>query len=246
MMQGKLFQPIKMLKIVNGQQLPSIQENSDPLVRVAEETPRIFVKPIYYLQRIPVSLKSLYLREGAYARLKQAVRLLPENYSFILYDGYRPLQVQQFLFTQFSNQIKRQYPIFTEEEIVKETRKYVAFPSLGNEYLAPHLTGGAIDLTLGDLHGNALDLGTAFDELSEKSATRYFEQYTDENNVTCLHRRLLYNCMIMAGFTNYAEEWWHYDFHNIAWARHVNAQQARYGAIEAMIQDYQVKEYRYL
>lgn len=31
-------------------------------------------------------------------------------------------------------------------------------------------------MTLGDLDGNALNLGTAFDAISEKSATRYFEQ----------------------------------------------------------------------
>ncbi len=116
---------------------------------------RIFVKPIYNLQHIPHSLKSLYLRDGAYECLKQAVRLLPENYRVIVYDGYRPLQVQQFLFTQFSQQIKRQYPDFTQEEVVKETRKYVAFPRLGNEHLAPHLTGGAIDVTLGDINDKA-------------------------------------------------------------------------------------------
>ncbi|WP_238602075.1 hypothetical protein [Lysinibacillus parviboronicapiens] len=80
---------------------------------------------------------------------------MPENYRVIVYDGYRPLQVQQFLFTQFSQQIKRQYPDFTQEEVVKETRKYVAFPRLGNEHLAPHLTGGAIDVTLGDINDKA-------------------------------------------------------------------------------------------
>ena len=41
-------------------------------------------------------------------------------------------------------------------------------------------TGGAIDLTLGDLEGNAINLGSAFDEISEKSATRYFEQHPEE------------------------------------------------------------------
>ncbi|MFY0520818.1 M15 family metallopeptidase [Lysinibacillus sp. UGB7] len=103
-----------------------------------------------------------------------------------------------------------------------------------------------MDITLGDINGKALDLGTAFDEISEKSATRYFEQHTAGNVEACKHRRILYNCMTMTGFTNYAEEWWHYDFHNIAWARRVDAQQASYGAIEAQIYDNQVKEYRYL
>ncbi|MET4560233.1 hypothetical protein ABIA69_001377 [Lysinibacillus parviboronicapiens] len=34
--------------------------------------------------------------------------------------------------------------------------------------------------------------------------------------------------------------------YNIAWATRVNAPKASYGAIEAQIQDNQVKEYRYL
>jgi len=49
--------------------------------------------------------------------------------------------------------------------------------------LASYLTGGAIDETLGDLDGNALNLGTAFDEISEKSATRYFEQHPEGKKV---------------------------------------------------------------
>ncbi|MEQ6353897.1 M15 family metallopeptidase [Lysinibacillus sp. M3] len=176
----------------------------------------------------------------------KALLLLPENFSLILYDGYRPFQVQQFLFKSFSKQIAQLYPHFTEQEVVSETRKYVAFPSKDHAQFAPHLTGGAIDLTLGDLEGNALNLGSAFDEISGKSATRYFEQQPEEDWEACVHRRLLYNCMTMVGFTNYSEEWWHYDFNNVSWARRVGAQEASYGAVEAIIQDNNIKEFRFL
>lgn len=50
----------------------------------------------------------------------------------------------------------------------------------------------------------------------------------------------------MVGFTNYSEEWWHYDFNNASWARRVGAQEASYGAVEAMSQDNKVKEFRFL
>ncbi|WP_107948987.1 hypothetical protein [Lysinibacillus parviboronicapiens] len=36
-MQGKLFQPIDVLKATNKQQPPSMQENSEPLIRVGED-----------------------------------------------------------------------------------------------------------------------------------------------------------------------------------------------------------------
>ncbi|MFJ7951752.1 M15 family metallopeptidase [Lysinibacillus sp. NPDC096418] len=245
-MQGDIYQPIGVLKTANRQQAPPIRENGDSLIQINDNHPRIFIHSFYFLQHIPNSLKSLYLRNDAYERLKQAVLLLPKNYSLILYDGFRPLQVQQYLFTHFSKQIKLQFPDFTEQEVLNETLKYVAFPANGQEFNTPHVTGGAIDLTLGDLKGRALDLGTTFDEISEKSATRYFEQHPQENRQACIHRRLLYNCMTMVGFSNYSEEWWHYDFNNVSWARRVNAQEAGYGAIEANIQDNHVKGYRYL
>ena len=180
-----------------------------------------------------------------YSRLKQALNLLPKKYSFILYDGYRPFQVQQYLYTFFLEQIKTNYPNFTEEQILTETLKYVAFPSLDPIHPVPHLTGGAIDLTLGDLDGNTLDLGTVFDELDKKSSTRYFEHHPEENAEALMHRRLLYNCMTDVGFANYSEEWWHYDFGNTTWAKGVDAGEALYGPIEADIQDNEIKGYRY-
>ncbi|MFJ5763831.1 M15 family metallopeptidase [Lysinibacillus sp. NPDC093210] len=247
MMQEKIYQPIEVNYTPKNQQpTPIIQKSFEPLIKIDKQQSRIFTQPVYYLQQIANSLQSIYLRKEAFERLQQALLLLPENYSFILYDGYRPFQVQQFLFSHFSERIQHQHPNFTKEAVFKETLKYVAYPSEGQEHLVPHVTGGAIDLTLGDDKGNALDFGTAFDEISEKSATRYFELHSDENREACVHRRLLYNCMTAVGFTNYAEEWWHYDFHNIAWARRGNAKEARYGAIEAKIENYLIKEYRYL
>jgi len=113
-------------------------------------------------------------------------------------------------------------------------------------HLIPHLTGGAVDITLGDINGHTLDLGTAFDAISAKSATRYFEQFPNENQKACIHRRRLYNCMTMAGFTNYGEEWWHYDFNNIAWARRVQAQTTSYGAVQAVIHNHYVKGFNFI
>jgi zinc D-Ala-D-Ala dipeptidase len=241
-----VFHPIEEIKTSMRESTPAICENGEPLIQIGEEHSRIFIEPIYYHQKIPNSLQAIYLRQSVYERLTQALLLLSKNYSLILYDGYRPFQVQQYLFTSFSEQIAKLSPHFTEQEIVRETRKYVAFPSIDHAHFAPHLTGGAIDVTLGDIDGNALNLGTAFDEISEKSATRYFEQHPEEDWEACVHRRLLYNCLTMVGFTNYSEEWWHYDFNNVAWARRVGAQEASYGAVEAIIQDNKVKEFRFL
>lgn len=241
-----LFQPIAPSLNGNPSTSPVVRENDEPLIQISAAHPRIVMEPIYYQQQIPDSLRAIYVREGVYERLQQALTLLPQEYCLLLYDGYRPFQVQQYLFSHFSQQLAKMMPQLSPQAIVQATKKYVAFPSKDAAHLAPHLTGGAIDVTLADIHGKALDLGTAFDAMNEKSATRYFEQYTEENPLACQHRRLLYNCMTLAGFTNYAEEWWHYDYGNVAWARRVQAQVAHYGAVHATIQNHNVKEFRFL
>jgi hypothetical protein len=62
-------------------------------------------------------------------------------------------------------------------------------------------------------------MGTVLDEVSEKTLTLYFENLdqtsiSDEERETRDNRRLLWNVMVEAGFSNYPEEWWHFDFGN--------------------------------
>ena len=65
-----------------------------------------------------------------------------------------------------------------------------------------------------------VNMGTAFDEVSPKTATRFFEEKlaagslgSDEEE--CLkNRRILFNALEQAGLRNYPEEWWHFDSGN--------------------------------
>jgi len=225
---------------------PIVCESREPIINTTGAHPRIYSKSMYFEQQIQSSLQAIYLRKSAYERLIEAISLLPDEYSFILYDGYRPLQVQQYLFQQFSNTIRTSHPRYSEKEILEETLKYVAFPSTEPSKTSPHVTGGAIDLTLGDKEGNPLNMGSNFDEMSEKSTTRYYEHHLTENEEALKNRRLLFNAMTAVGFTNYSEEWWHFDYGNSTWARRVHALEAKYGAVEAIIELHQVKEFRYL
>ncbi|MFP7200869.1 M15 family metallopeptidase [Lysinibacillus halotolerans] len=240
-----MFDPIVENKRLIDSVSPIIVDNKEQLVQIKDDHPRIFTKPMYFEQQISGSLASIYLREGVYEKLQHVLQLLPKEYSLILYDGFRPFQVQQNLFHLFLNEIKRNNPTFSEKEIINETLKYVAYPSFEPDRISPHLTGGAIDLTLGNVKGDPLDLGTAFDELSEKSVTRYFEDHLDENVDALQNRRLLYNCMTAVGFANYLGEWWHYDYGNIQWARRMGEKKAQYGGVEVTIENNLVKEFRF-
>ncbi|SOC36468.1 M15 family metallopeptidase [Ureibacillus acetophenoni] len=243
--QNILQKPIERLEVHDKQLSPRIIENKDPLIRVQAEPNRLYIRPIYYKQEILSSINAIYLRKGAYLRLKMALELLPKEYSFILYDGFRPLQVQQSLFKIFSENIKKRNPRLTDEDVLQETLKYVAFPSVEPTRTSPHITGGAIDLTLGDSNGYPLELGTEFDEMSEKSATRYFEDHPLENQDALQNRRILYNCMNEVGFKNYSEEWWHYDYGNVSWARRMKLETVLYGPVLVELENNDVKEYRF-
>ena len=102
-----LFQPIAPFLNGNPSTSPVVRENDEPLIQISAAHPRIVMEPIYYQQQIPDSLRAIYVREGVYERLQQALTLLPQEYCLLLYDGYRPFQVQQYLFSHFSQQLAK-------------------------------------------------------------------------------------------------------------------------------------------
>ena len=104
-----------------------------------------------------------------------------------------------------------------EEEKKKIISTYISFPNYDRALPPVHTTGGAVDVTLVDKNGVELDMGTHFDEFSEKAHTDYFEKNC-ENPIVRENRRILYNAMIGAGFTNLPSEWWHYDYGDRFWA----------------------------
>ena len=59
-------------------------------------------------------------------------------------------------------------------------------------------------------------MGTEFDSFSPVTSTNAFEKTNNEEIKN--NRRILYNAMTKAGFTNLPSEWWHYDYKDRAWA----------------------------
>lgn len=79
-----------------------------------------------------------------------------------------------------------------------------------------------------------LEMGTVFDGVRLETATRFYEeidavQLTEKEQHYLANRRLLWSVMTAAGFSNYPEEWWHFDFGNQFDAARTG-QQAVYGA----------------
>ncbi|MGB1268668.1 MAG: D-alanyl-D-alanine dipeptidase [Flavobacteriaceae bacterium] len=124
-----------------------------------------------------------------YATIKKLLKANSEfkklGYRIQFFDCYRPLSIQE-----------KMWEIYPD-------KRYVADPKKGSN----HNRGTAVDITLVDSLGVALDMGTAFDFFGNKAHHAYphLPQKVLEN------RRLLKTVMESHGFWSITSEWWHYN-----------------------------------
>lgn len=214
-------EPIVAPESIEGWKAIEIRECGELLVNVAEAVPQILINPQYFKQGIQGSRKEVFLRLGVVERLVAATQYLPKGYKFLIWDGWRPLEVQQALFDEFYNWLEKENPELPEENLMDLTQTYVSLPSINPTKPSPHNTGGAVDLTLAYEDAREVPMGTEFDDFSARAATAYFEgkvNLTKQERSFRNNRRILFYALIQAGFTNYREEWWHFDYGNQFWA----------------------------
>jgi len=87
---------------------------------------------------------------------------------------------------------------------------YLANPERGSI----HSFGMALDLTILDAEGRELDMGTGFDDLTERSHPKLEPVLLARGEITLeqiANRQLLRDAMAQAGFHGISTEWWHYD-----------------------------------
>jgi D-alanyl-D-alanine dipeptidase len=213
------------------QALP-IHECDEPLVPLGLVPPPIRVYPTYFHLGIGGALSECYVRRSVLARLQKAARLLPAGIELVVLDGWRPLAVQQYLFNTLTQALRRHFPGEDEAGLLARARHFVAPASAEAASPSPHLTGGAVDVTLCDTEGGMLDMGTEFDDIGPWSATAAFEAVArpgPKEAEIIENRRLLYSVMIRAGFSNLPSEWWHFDYGNQNWAWFTQQPHALYG-----------------
>ena len=139
-----------------------------------------------------------WLHRDAAAALEQAVAWLaahrPDHHLLVL-DALRPQRVQQQLWDALQG---------------TELLGYIAEPSRGSI----HSFGMALDITIVGPDGQELDMGTGFDDLSERSHPALELALLESGEITqeqVTHRRLLRDAMFQAGFFGINSEWWHFD-----------------------------------
>lgn len=172
------------------------------------------------------AVKTCLVRKEVYERLVTAHGFLPGGYRFFIFDAWRPYLLQEELYRSYSETVISRFHLenASEEEKQKKIAAFVSPPVKDPAFPPVHTTGGAVDLTILDENGRMLNMGADFDEVSERSDTVYYETARDIEDYEKVreNRRLLYNTMTSAGFSNLPSEWWHYDYGDRFWAYYKN------------------------
>ncbi len=175
------------------QQLAMLQELDDTAFVNIKTLSDYFTLDMRYATTANFLKEAVYPCAKCYVRGSVAKALLKANEDFMkkgyrikFFDCYRPYSVQKKMWKIFPNP------------------GYVADPRGGSI----HNKGAAVDITLTDMDGNEIDMGTAFDYFG-KEAHHSYKKLADE---VIAHRVLLRETMEKHGFKTIRTEWWHYNY----------------------------------
>ena len=210
-----------------------ISESCERLVQLVE-TSWLAVSPAYFERGFQHAKSAVYVRTGVAMKLKQAAERLPDGIKLLAWDGVRSLQLQAEIADRFRLDLAKKGLSAAEKKRLV-TQFVSPLPSSFAEFHhtpPAHTTGGAIDLTLCDGTGKPLDMGTEFDDFSEKSRPDWYERNgTIDDEKPRVLRRLLTNIMNTVGGVQYHTEWWHFEFGTIRACAYKGHNVAPYGPI---------------
>jgi D-alanyl-D-alanine dipeptidase len=166
------------------------------------------------------------VRAGLADRLAGAQAMLPDGLRLLVVEGYRPPEAQQRIFTAYREELRRLHPCWPARRLLVETSKFVS-----PVRVAPHSTGGAVDLTLCTADGVELDMGTAIDATPVASGNACFTAAPHIRAEAAANRRILIDALRGAGLVNYPTEWWHWSYGDRYWALTTGAPHALYGPL---------------
>jgi D-alanyl-D-alanine dipeptidase len=154
-----------------------------------------------------------HLRRGVVRRLLAAQDRLPSGLELLLIEGYRPPMLQQRYFDDYAAELALAHPDWEPSRRYVEASKFVSPPEV-----APHGTGGAVDLTLCTTSGVELDLGTPVNANPDATRGACYTASSDVPSPARQLRRVLDDALSAAGLVNYPTEWWHWSYGERYWS----------------------------
>ena len=146
-----------------------------------------YATPDNFLKQAVYDCGECYLRKSTAEALVKANEAFKQlGYRIKLFDCYRPLSVQKKMW-----------------KILPGTH-YVANPAKGSK----HNRGAAVDLTLVDVQGKELNMGTPFDFFGKEA----HHTYTEHSKEVLENRKLLKETLNKYNFKSIYSEWWHYEY----------------------------------
>ena len=190
-----------------------------------------------YWQRVEGATEKLLLRASLAEKLSRVnARLAQAGLELFVFDAWRPRAVQAFFHDVWMpRELLRRNPSLSGAALTEEVERYWSAPSSDENSPAPHATGGAVDLTLRWKDGEALWMGSLFDDVTAMANRERFENLGPENfsfsdQEACANRRLLHWLMVEEGFAGHPDEWWHFSWGDQMWAALTGAPHAFYGS----------------
>ncbi|WP_037677507.1 M15 family metallopeptidase [Streptomyces griseus] len=164
-----------------------------------------------------------HLRAGVLRRLLLAQDALPRGVRLLMVEGYRPPALQRRYFDAYADTLRADRPGASPEQIREWASAYISPPEV-----APHVCGGAVDLTLCTEDGAELPLGTEVNATPEESEGGCRTAAINIDAEARANRAVLGRAMTAAGFVNYPTEWWHWSYGDRYWALLTDAPAALY------------------
>ncbi|MGY0399841.1 MAG: M15 family metallopeptidase [Ostreibacterium sp.] len=210
-----------------------IKDNGEKLLPTSLSS-KIIHYPVYYKMGIKEAIPECLVRETVFEKLLSAIKYLPPNIHLVILDGWRPYLVQKYLYDTWVSKIEKNQAIRSASQIRQKARQFVSPPYKTRSKPSPHLTGGAVDVTLCNSDGRLLDMGGKFDEPVKIASSAALECSTlgKTYDTARRNRRILYYAMTSVGFTNLPSEWWHFDYGDQLWAYYHRSDTAFYSLIQ--------------
>lgn len=169
------------------------------LVKLSDIDPT-FIEDLRYATENNFVKKQIYpdnsiaiLRTDTAMKLKEANEIFKKDgYTIKIFDAYRPHSAQYILWDYASD------------------KNFVANPKKGSK----HNMGVAVDITLVDKEGNEIEMGTEYDNFTEKAAYNY----SGHTETALKNMKYLRDVMEQVGFKGISNEWWHFD--DIDWKQY--------------------------
>lgn len=200
-------EPVRALDLV------PLKENGEPLVDLREVAPQIkILRP----QTIP------WCRKKVAEMVVEAADLLPHGFGIGVTDAWRPIERQRRIYEWMSNAAREAFPGRSHASLRRTVNRWVAPPY--RKAPPGHCTGAALDVNLLDSSGEIVDVSAPFERF--QAAPTYCHGLTHEAQV---HRMMLVEAMLGAGFSNCRDEWWHYSYGDAGWAVRMDQPYCSYG-----------------